>query len=126
MKQETAAVFAERLAAHVIDGAPLTFVAALVENDRSQSIAAVLAYLEDRIASHRKGVSMRDARDLAVDELLRKYAAQLPAAPEVSRLPVDHEPFSPMECCGRDRDKDGGPNPHCECAAPARRPEVST
>ena len=34
----------------------------------------VLEYLQERIAAHRKGVSMRDARDLAVDDLLRKYA----------------------------------------------------
>ncbi len=42
--------------------------------------------------------------------------------------PIDHEPFSPMACCGRERDKDGGPNPHCECPAPlkpARCPSVS-
>lgn len=31
--------------------------------------------------------------------------------------PVDHEPFEPMTCCGRERDKDGGRNPHCECPA---------
>lgn len=31
--------------------------------------------------------------------------------------PIDHEPFEPMACCGRERDKDGGRNPHCECPA---------
>ncbi len=31
--------------------------------------------------------------------------------------PADHEPFEPMACCGRERDKDGGRNPHCECPA---------
>lgn len=37
---------------------------------------------------------------------------------------ADHEPFSPMECCGRERDKDGGRNSHCECQAPLKRPPV--
>lgn len=37
-----------------------------------------------------------------------------------SELPMeraDQKPFEPMACCGRERDKDGGPNPHCECPA---------
>lgn len=40
----------------------------------------------------------------------------------VRKLPAsDPRAFEPMECCGRERDKDGGPNPHCECPAPRER-----
>ncbi len=39
--------------------------------------------------------------------------------------PVDHEPFEPMACCGRERDEHGGPNPHCECPAELKTKPVA-
>jgi hypothetical protein len=47
--------------------------------DNATRLAArreVVDYLLGRIAAHRQGVSARDARDLAVDDVLRKYRAE--------------------------------------------------
>lgn len=40
--------------------------------------------------------------------------------------PNSSEPgaYELMECCGRERDKDGCPNPHCECPAPVKPSSV--
>jgi len=49
----------------------------------------------------------------------RQHSAPV-AAPPAQPAAVEPQPFEPMACCGRERDKDGGPNPHCECPAPLK------
>lgn len=59
-----------------------------VQTDRVGELEALgsaveaMAFLQARIASHRKGVSMVDARDLAVDDVLRKYARPAEGQPD--------------------------------------------
>ena len=65
---------------------------------------------------------------LALDDIREFIEAQ--AGAKVTDQPkpvatVDREPFEPMACCGRERDKDGGPNPHCECPAPLKLKPVA-
>ncbi len=47
--------------------------AALVAEAEARGAREAIDYLEYRIAAYRRGVSLRDARDLAVSDLLRKY-----------------------------------------------------
>lgn len=64
------------------------------------------------------GAYCREA--LPLNDAQRELISAVDSVARHAAPPVDHGPFSPMACCGRERDKDGGPNPHCECPAPVK------
>lgn len=99
---ETAEQFADVMSGVIVheQRAPLVRArdAAIALAAKAEAFAEVVAFLNRRIASHRKGVSMRDARDLAIDEVLAKYTTTEPAQ-EAPRRAKCHLPDCACGSC---------------------------